>query len=155
MFTLNSHFIFTFTVWDRGIFCPHFVQLSNSVSIRTICLFHYSLPPQFLSFKLENLRQSNRVGAHLLAPCLWPCHTHRCPPRGRRRRGWGWRQGCSPTATGACTVDEGGPDRCDSMRDISQVTLVRPNAPASLCSLRPCAWWVRFKTVCQGWILGW
>ena len=55
MFTLNSHFIFTFTVWDRGIFCPHFVQSSNSVSIRTIRLFHYSLPPQFLSVKWENL----------------------------------------------------------------------------------------------------
>ena len=40
---------------DRGMFCPHFVQLSNSVSKRTIRLFHYSLPPQFLSVKWENL----------------------------------------------------------------------------------------------------
>ena len=42
-------------LWDKGIFCPHFVQSSNSVSIRTIGLFHYSLPPKFLSVKWENL----------------------------------------------------------------------------------------------------
>ena len=29
------------------MFCPHFVQLSNSVSKRAIRLFHYCLPPQF------------------------------------------------------------------------------------------------------------
>ena len=27
------------------------------------------------------------VGAHLLAPCSWLCHTPRCPTRGRHRRG--------------------------------------------------------------------
>ena len=97
-------------------------------------------------------RQSNKVDAHLLAPRSWPCRTPRRPPRGRRRRGWGRVQGRSPTATGACpgcsaigTVDEGGPDRCDSMQDKSQATMVRPNAPASTCSLRQCAWWVRLK----------
>ena len=51
-FSVRSHFKLlglTENEKDRGIFCPHFVQLSNSVSIRTIRLFHNSLPPQFLS----------------------------------------------------------------------------------------------------------
>ena len=43
--------------WKRSKhFCPHFIQLSNLVSIRTIYLFHYSVPPKFLSVKWENLK---------------------------------------------------------------------------------------------------
>ena len=36
---------------DRNGFCPHFDQWSNSVSIGTILLFHYCLPPELLSIK--------------------------------------------------------------------------------------------------------
>ena len=35
----------------RNGFCPHFVQLSNSVFIRTIRLLYYCLPFEFLSFQ--------------------------------------------------------------------------------------------------------
>ena len=53
-FSVHSHFKLlglTENEKDRGIFCPPFDQLSKSVSIGTIHLFRYSLPPQFLCVK--------------------------------------------------------------------------------------------------------
>ena len=51
-FSVRSHFKLlglTENEKDRGIICPHFVQLTNSVLIGTIRLFRYCLPPQCLS----------------------------------------------------------------------------------------------------------
>ena len=48
-----KHLDLTESEKNKGRFWPHFVEWSKSVSIGTLCFFHFCLTPQFLSVKVE------------------------------------------------------------------------------------------------------
>ena len=63
-----KHLDLTESEKNKGSFWPHFVEWSKSVSIGTLCFFHFCLTPQFLSVKVEfqaaRVLASKRLSIH-------------------------------------------------------------------------------------------